>query len=55
MVYNDASKSDLGCVLMQDENVITYTFQQFKDYEKWLFYSWLRASRCDVYIENMKV
>jgi hypothetical protein len=33
VVYNDASKKGLGSVLMQNDEVITYTSRQLKDYE----------------------
>ena len=34
MVYTDASKNCLGCVLMQHGRVIAYASRQLKDYEK---------------------
>jgi hypothetical protein len=34
IVYNNASKKGLGCVLMQNGNVITYTLHQLKVYEQ---------------------
>jgi hypothetical protein len=34
VVYNDASKKGLGCVLMQNDNVITYASRQLKPYEQ---------------------
>ena len=34
VVYSDASKSGLGCVLMQNGRVIAYASRQLKDYEK---------------------
>ena len=33
MVYCDASRVDLGCVLMQNEKVIAYAFRQLKAHE----------------------
>ena len=33
MVYNDASKKGLGCVLMQHERVIAYASRQLKSHE----------------------
>jgi len=33
MVYNDALKRDLGCVLMQHGKVIAYASRQLKLYE----------------------
>ena len=33
MIYSDASKQGLGCVLMQNDKVIAYAFRQLKDYE----------------------
>ena len=33
-LYSDASKIDLGCVLMQDGKVVTYASRQMKLYEK---------------------
>nr|CAN81227.1 hypothetical protein VITISV_038888 [Vitis vinifera] len=33
MVYSDASRQGLGCVLMQHEKVIAYAFRQLKPYE----------------------
>ena len=32
-IYSDASKKGLGCVLMQDRKVITYTSRQLKTHE----------------------
>jgi hypothetical protein len=32
LVYNDASKNCLGCVLIQNGNVITYASHQLKSY-----------------------
>jgi hypothetical protein len=34
VVYNDASKKGLGCILMQNGNVIAYTSRQLKPYEQ---------------------
>ncbi|XP_062089179.1 uncharacterized mitochondrial protein AtMg00860-like [Humulus lupulus] len=34
VVYFDASKSGLGCVLMQDGKVVAYALRQLKDYEQ---------------------
>jgi hypothetical protein len=34
VVYSDASKKDLGCVLMQNDNVIAYASRQLKPYEQ---------------------
>ena len=34
MVYSDASRQGLGCVLMQHEKVIAYAFRQLKPYER---------------------
>jgi hypothetical protein len=34
LVYNDASKKGLGCVLMQNDNVIAYASRQLKPYEQ---------------------
>ena len=33
VIFNDASRQDLGCVLMQDGRVITYASRQLKKYE----------------------
>ena len=33
-IYTDASRSGLGCVLMQHEQVITYASRQLKPHEK---------------------
>ena len=33
-VHYLASKNELGCVQMQDDNVIAYAFRQLKPYEK---------------------
>jgi predicted transcriptional regulator len=33
VVYNDASKKGLGCVLMQHERVIAYASRQLKSHE----------------------
>ena len=34
VVYSDASKKGLGCVLMQHGKVVVYAARQLKDYEK---------------------
>ena len=34
VIYNDASKKGLGCVLMQHGKVVAYTSRQLKNYEK---------------------
>jgi hypothetical protein len=34
VVYSEASKKGLGCVLMQNGNVIAYTLRQLKLYEQ---------------------
>jgi hypothetical protein len=34
VVYNDAFKKGLGCVLTQNDNVIAYTSRQLKSYEQ---------------------
>jgi hypothetical protein len=34
VVYSDASKKGLGCVLMPNDNVITYASCQLKPYEQ---------------------
>ena len=34
MIYSDASKQGLGCVLMQNGKVIAYASRQLKDYEQ---------------------
>ena len=34
MVYSDASRQGLGCVLMQDGRVIAYTSRQLKKHEQ---------------------
>ena len=34
VIFSDASKKGLGCVLMQPGKVIAYAFRQLKDYEK---------------------
>ena len=34
VVYTDASKTGLRCVLMQNGKVITYASRQLKEYEK---------------------
>ena len=33
MVFNNASRQGLGCVLMQDEKVIAYASRQLKTHE----------------------
>jgi hypothetical protein len=33
VVFSDASKKGLGCVLMQNDNVIAYALCQLKPYE----------------------
>ena len=34
VIYSDASKNGLGCVLMQHGRVIAYASRQLKEYEK---------------------
>ena len=34
VIYSDASKKVLGCVLMQHYKVVTYASYQLKEYEK---------------------
>ena len=34
VIYSDASKKGLGCVLMQHGKVVAHTSRQLKDYEK---------------------
>ena len=34
VVYNDASRQGLGCVLMQNDRVIAYAFRQLKKHEE---------------------
>jgi hypothetical protein len=34
VVYSDASKKGLGCMLMQNGNVVVYAFCQLKPYEQ---------------------
>ena len=34
VVYSDASKNGLGCVLMQNGKVVAYASRQLKEYEK---------------------
>ena len=34
VIYNDASKKGLGCVLIQHGKVVAYASHQLKDYEK---------------------
>ena len=34
VVYYDASKEGLGCVLMQNDKVIAYASRQLKEYEQ---------------------
>jgi len=34
VIYSDASKLELGCVLMQHSKVIAYAFRQLKNNEK---------------------
>ena len=33
IIYNDASYTGLGCILMQEGHVITYTYRQLKKHE----------------------
>ena len=33
-IYNDASKNEFGCVLMQYDKVIAYTSKQLKSYKR---------------------
>lgn len=34
VVFNDTSKYDLCCILMQEGKVLAYTTKQLKDYER---------------------
>ena len=34
VIYSDASRQGLGCVLMQNDRVIAYTFRQLKKHEE---------------------
>lgn len=34
IIYNDASKNELGCMFMQNNKVIAYAFWQLKEFEK---------------------
>ena len=34
IIYSDASKKGLGCVLMQHDKVVAYASRQFKPYER---------------------
>ena len=34
VVYSDASRQDIGCVLMQNDRVIAYAFRQLKKHEE---------------------
>ena len=34
MIYSDASKKGLGCVLMQQGKVVAYAFRQLKTHEQ---------------------
>ena len=34
VIYSDASKKGLRCVLMQHDKVVAYASRQLKDYEK---------------------
>ena len=34
VIYSDASKKGLGCVLMQHDKVVVYASRQLKNYEK---------------------
>ena len=34
VIYSDASKKGLGCVLLQQGKVIAYAFRQLKPYEE---------------------
>ena len=34
IVYSDASKNSLGCVLMQEDKVVAYASRQPRPYEK---------------------
>ena len=68
VIYSDASLNGLGCVLMQNGQVIAYASRQLKDYEKnypthdlelaavvfalKLWRHYLYGERCEVYTDH---
>ena len=63
VVYSDASKKVLGCVLIQNDNVIAYASRHLKPYEHdlalaavlfalkiWRHYMY--GTRCEVYTDH---
>ena len=68
VVYSDASKNGLGCVLMQNGKVIAYASRQLKDYEKnypvhdlelaavvfalKIWRHYLYGSKCEIYTDH---
>ena len=68
VVYSDASKNGLGCVLMQNGKVIAYASRQLKDYEKnypvhdlelaavvfalKIWRQYLYVRKCEIYIDR---
>ena len=71
VVYNDASKCGLGCVLMQNRRVIAYASHQLKDYEKnypthdlelaavvfalKIWRHYLYGERCEIYTDHKRL
>ena len=54
MVYSDASRQGLGCVLMQNDRVIAYASRQLKKHEENYPTHELRAYSSRVCSENME-
>jgi hypothetical protein len=68
IVYNDASKTGLGCVLMQNGNVVAYASHQLKPYEQnypthdlelaavvfalKIWRHYLYGERCEIYMDH---
>jgi hypothetical protein len=68
VVYSDASKKGLGCVLMQNGNVIAYASRQLKPYEQnypthdlelaavvfalKIWGHYLYGERCEIYMDH---
>ena len=68
VVYSDTSKKGLGCVLMQNDNVITYASCQLKTYEQnypthnlelvavvfalKIWRNYLYGEKCEIYMDH---
>ena len=68
MIYSDASRKGLGCVLMQHGKVVAYASRQLKNYEQnypthdlelaavvfalKIWRHYLYGERCEIYIDH---